>query len=129
MAAAALLDRRMATILIVDDDPGVLRLAAIVLEQGGYQVMRASSGIEALMIYSSYAQRVDLLLTDVDMPGMTGIELAARVSTNRPAVKILLMTGALPGGIELPEPYPVLPKPFRPATLREAVQRALETAA
>jgi CheY-like chemotaxis protein len=115
----------MATILLVDDDPAVLRMVAALLEKAGHKVMKASNGLEALHVYESYARHIDLLLTDIAMPHMNGLELAARVRWTHPSAAILLMSGALPAGIgELPESYPVVAKPFRAEQLIAAVEEA-----
>jgi CheY-like chemotaxis protein len=116
----------MATVLVVDDDAALLRLAASILESAGHKVLRASNGVEALLLFQSYSSRLDLVLTDVDMPQMNGLELAARIRATRPASKVLLMSGGLPPGISLlPKAYPHLAKPFQPAALVEAVQKAV----
>jgi CheY-like chemotaxis protein len=115
----------MATVLIVDDDPDVLGYATLVLETNGHKTVRAARALEALMLYASYADRFDLVLTDVDMPEMNGIELASRISRSNPSAKILLMTGALPRDLPIPECQPVLSKPFQPDALIAAVKELL----
>ena len=60
----------MATDLVVDDDSGVRKLAHFILEQSGQVVLTASNGVEALIIYTSYRSRLDVVLTDVNMPQM-----------------------------------------------------------
>lgn len=115
----------MATILIVDDDPAVLRLTATVLERSGYGIVRASNGLEALMLYSSYAQRLDLVLTDVDMPEMNGVELAARIRAANPTAKVLLMSGRVPPRVDVSEIDTVIPKPFHVEKLLDAIRRML----
>lgn len=117
----------MATILVVDDDPAVLRLAATVLERAGHRVMRASNGVEALLVYESYASHLDLVLSDIDMPELDGLELAARIHAVHPKSRILLMSGGLrprPGTV--PPRYPLLNKPFLPQDLLAAVKSVCE---
>ncbi len=116
----------MATILVVDDDPAVLRMIAILLEGAGHTIMKASNGLEALLVYQSYAQHIDLLLTDIDMPQMNGVELAARIRATHPFASILLMTGAVPLGAPLPASLLVLEKPFQRDTLLGAVRSAFQ---
>jgi CheY-like chemotaxis protein len=119
----------MATVLVADDDAAVLALAAMILQRDGFQVLRASNGLEALMLYSSYASRIDLVLTDFDMPQMNGAELVARIRERNPAAKVLMMSGYMPSGAGAPgRGYPVLRKPFRPAELRDAVREMLSRA-
>ena len=111
----------MATVLVVDDDPGMRKLACMILEQKGYVVLSASNGVEALMVYTSYSSRLDLVLvTDVNMPQMGGIELAARIHAMHPSKSIVLMTGSILE--EVPEYCTMLSKPFQPDELTAAVQ-------
>lgn len=117
----------MATILVVDDDPAVLRLAATVLERAGHRVMRASNGLEALLVYESYASHLDLVLSDIDMPELDGLELASRIHAVRPDSRILLMSGGLPSKLGTgAERYPLLNKPFLPQQLLAAVKSACQ---
>ena len=69
----------MAAVLVVEDNDAVRQLVVMLLEQKGHSVLSASNGLEGLMVYSSYHSRVDLVLTDVDMPQMDGIQLAGRI--------------------------------------------------
>lgn len=80
-------------ILVVDDDPLTLAFVARALRLDGYSVVAASSGREALRALYGGTATPSLLLTDVAMPGMTGIELAARLRADRPGVPIVLMSG------------------------------------
>ena len=110
----------MATALVVDDDPGVCRFARMVLEQSGHVVLSASNGVEALIIYASYHSCVDVVVTDVNMPEMGGIELAARIHAMHPSKRIVLMTGSILEGV--PAYCTMLIKPFPPDELTAAVQ-------
>jgi CheY-like chemotaxis protein len=111
----------MATVLVVDDDPGICRLARTILEQSGQGVLSASNGVEALIVYTSYHSRLDVVvLTDVNMPHMGGLELAARIHAMDPSTRILLMTGSILE--EVPEYCSMLTKPFRSAELIAARQ-------
>jgi two-component system, cell cycle sensor histidine kinase and response regulator CckA len=115
----------MASILVVDDEASLVQLVTMILRQSAYTVLSASSGVEALMVYSSYRTEVDLVLTDIMMPGMNGIELAQRIRALKPTVKILLMSGFTPDNIEVPGDLPLLKKPFLPARLIETVEAIL----
>ncbi len=80
-------------ILVVDDEPAVLALTATMLGRAGYRVLEAEGGEEALILAAQPASQIDLLLTDVMMPGMNGYELGERLQTERPDVKIVYMSG------------------------------------
>ena len=112
----------MATVLVVDDDAGVRQIASLILKQKGHSTMQATNGLEALMVYSSYRANLDLVLTDIDMPQMNGMELAARIRESDPEKKILMMSGRPPDNIG---EYPFLPKPFLPDQLVSAVEGVL----
>ena len=69
----------MATVLVVEDNEALRQLVMMILQQKGHDVLCASNGLEGLMVYSSYRTRLDLVLTDIDMPQMNGIALATRI--------------------------------------------------
>jgi CheY-like chemotaxis protein len=115
----------MANVLVVDDEPSLLRLVIMILKENGHTVLSASSGVEALMLYSSYRSEIHLVLTDVQMPGMNGIELARRLRALNPSVKIVLMSGFVPDDIELPKDLQLLSKPFPPNRLVSVVDQTL----
>ncbi len=117
----------MATILVVDDDEVVRQLVVMLLKRDGHNVLQASNGLEALMLYSSYRARLDLILTDIDMPQMNGMELASRIRALDASARILLMSGRAPDFPKDLEDLPLLPKPFLPAQLVEAVEKVLES--
>ena len=118
----------MPSVLVVDDEPVIVQFAAMVLKQNGYGVLTASGGVEALMVYSSYQSKVDLVLTDVVMPGMNGVELANRIRAFDPTIKILLMSGSVPDDIKVPPDLQLLAKPFIPKQLIKIVEQTLEVA-
>jgi CheY-like chemotaxis protein len=74
------------TILLVDDEPTVLNLCQRILRVGGYNVIAAESGVDALRRMQNSAQTIDLALLDLMMPGMNGIELARHVQNGNPGV-------------------------------------------
>jgi CheY-like chemotaxis protein len=82
-----------ATVLIVEDEDEVRAFARDVLEMGGYAVLEAASAARALEVGETHPAAIDLLLTDVLMPGMTGPELARRLRARRPALRVLCMSG------------------------------------
>jgi CheY-like chemotaxis protein len=119
----------METVLIVDDEPIVLNLCRRMLEVGGYQVLTAGGGDEALQLLESSAQPIDLALLDVVMPNMNGIELANRLQQARPGIRILLMSGFGPKEITRvagsAQPYRVLWKPFKTESLLRMIENTL----
>jgi PAS domain S-box-containing protein len=112
------------SILVVDDDQLVLRNTSAVLEDLGHQPIEAASGAQALRILRK-PTLVDLVLTDQVMPGMTGLDLIARIREEWPSVGVLLASGYA----EFPEGLDVdvsrLAKPFDQATLAKAIARFL----
>jgi two-component system, cell cycle sensor histidine kinase and response regulator CckA len=81
------------TILLVEDDSSVRNLERRLLEKHGYKVHEAASGEEALSIWKNLAGKVDLLLTDMVMPGMTGLDLTRRIRAENPRLVVILMSG------------------------------------
>lgn len=122
--------KRSATILLVDDDRAVRRGAADALRKVGYQVLEAGSGAEALAALKAHEGDLDLLLTDVQMAGMDGGELAEAVTAQRPAVKVLFMSGYT-GGAALhdtvrEEGVAFIAKPFVAEVLLRRVKTMLK---
>lgn len=115
-------EQRAPTILLVDDEPQIRRLASRALEQAGYRVIQATDGLEALGLFTDDAG-IDLLVTDVRMPHTDGIVLAAALRRRYPHVPVLFISG-FPRGTE-PAPEPFLAKPFEMQTLRERVAELL----
>jgi CheY-like chemotaxis protein len=81
------------TVLLVEDEEDVRRLANTVLARHGYKVLAAADGLEALRISSDHPDEIHLLITDVVMPNMSGRELAGRMRSLRPGIKVLYMSG------------------------------------
>jgi len=86
-------DGRSGTVLLVEDSDVVRDVVATMLEAGGLTVLQASGGEEALALARRGDPPIDLLLTDIVMPVMSGVELADRLERERPGVRILFMTG------------------------------------
>ena len=87
------LDLPPATILLVEDEEEVRALARDVLEMNGYRVLEALDVADATRLAQTHAGPIDLLITDVMMPGATGPELARRLRTHRPGLRVLCMSG------------------------------------
>ncbi len=116
------------TVLVVEDEAGVGLLTQIALERGGYHVIRASSGAEALRVAAAFEGTIHLLLTDVVMPGMKGPELADRIRAVRPSVRVLLMSGYAADVVTEKDLVNavLLSKPFSPAQLIREVRGVLD---
>ena len=82
-------------ILVVDDEAPICRIAERILQQNGYKVLTASNGDEALKIYEERRQEISLVLTDISMPAMDGIELARVLTLTEPNVKIIVSSGKI----------------------------------
>ena len=87
--------RGLETVLAVDDDPGMLEFLLEVLSPLGYNVLAAESGERAIEIAAAHRDQIDLLLTDVVLPGIKGQELAAQLLESCPNVNVLFMSGYL----------------------------------
>jgi two-component system cell cycle sensor histidine kinase/response regulator CckA len=118
------------TILLVDDDPSIRQIAAIALERHGFQVIQASAE-EAEQIGQDKTRTLNLLLTDVIMPGIDGVELAHRLGLVRPELKVLYISGytdsiIVQRGVSAGSAA-FLQKPFTPSALVEKVREVLDT--
>jgi CheY-like chemotaxis protein len=108
-------------VLVVDDEPLVLQFMERVLADAGYRVQSAPDGLRALELVGQCSAPPDLLITDLRMPGLNGYELARRITTMHPSVRVLLVSAADP---EHPEPgWPFVRKPFSPEALLRAVEQ------
>jgi CheY-like chemotaxis protein len=129
MTAAAESQVEPARILVVDDEPAVRRFVTEALRSSGYDVVGASTGREALAAVYGESRTPTLLLTDIEMPGMSGVELAARIRADRPRIRVILMTGREASAVRARERAGlvegVLLKPFGLAELLHAVLEAL----
>ena len=109
------------TILVVDDDASILGTVSDVLGRD-YNVLRAGSGKEALERSKDFKSEICLLLSDFQMAGMSGIELATQITALRPKIKVLLMSGYPEGMLILNEGWHFLAKPFIPSQLRVLIE-------
>jgi PAS domain S-box-containing protein len=130
-AAAAPPPTGSETILLVEDEPIVRRLVQEILRLSGYAVLTALQGDEALRLCEQHQETIDLLLTDVVMPGIGGRELAERAAALRPTLKVLFMSGytddaVLRHGVSTAA-MAFIRKPFKPAALAQKVREVLET--
>jgi signal transduction histidine kinase/CheY-like chemotaxis protein len=120
------------TVLVVEDEAPMLEVTRRLLEGGGYRVLTAGGGEEALRVVAAHAGSIDLLLTDVVMPGMLGKQVATRVSELRPGIAVLYMSGYAQSVIgpmgDLANGNAIVDKPFTEAALLERVAGALSAA-
>ena len=116
------------SVLVVDDQRVVLELVDAFLEDSEYQVHLAGSGQQALEICERLERPIDLLLTDVRMPGMNGPELYHRLAARLPGLKVLFMSGfsaSESARFGMPANAPLIVKPFRPAELMHRMNLVL----
>ena len=118
------------TSLLVDDEPDVRAVIRDILELNGYMVLEAGDATEAAKVEAGVAGPIDLLLTDVVMPGLSGPDLARRLTPRRPRMKVIYMTGFSLVDIQnqqigLEPGVPILPKPFRADILSKKVRGVL----
>lgn len=110
------------TILFADDDGKLQKFVAALLHKSGYQVIVAGNGKEALQKAREFDGIIHLLLSDVEMPGMTGIELAIQLNQERPDTKVLLVSGLATGMLVLNNGWQFLPKPFMSDMLKDRIR-------
>jgi PAS domain S-box-containing protein len=124
-------ERGQETILLVEDESNLRRLARQYLETQGYKILEAEDGGAALQIAAGYKGVIDLLLTDVIMPGMNGRELAASINASRPDVRVLYMSGYTENAIGhnglLDAGINLLQKPFSLPALKDKVREVLDS--
>ncbi len=120
------------TILVVEDEPVLRDLAQLILQDCGYRVLRAGSGVEALTVWQKHLGAIDLLLTDMIMPdGLSGNDLAESLLEQKPGLKIIFTSGYnvddLGGDPSQKSGSRFLQKPYSRSTLAKAVRECLDT--
>jgi CheY-like chemotaxis protein len=119
------------TVLLVEDADVIRRLARQIIQRAGYQVIEAADAEKAMVVAGGHSGDIHLLLTDVIMPGASGVELAAQLKSVRPDLKVLYMSGYTDNAIVrnglLSEEAKFLQKPFTPDELIRKVRHALGT--
>jgi two-component system cell cycle sensor histidine kinase/response regulator CckA len=127
----AVADEAQKTVLLVDDEPALLRLVGTMVERLGHRTLAAGSPREALRLAARRSRRIDLLVTDVVMPEMNGRELADRLTALHPDLKLLFISGYSAEAIAdhgiLAEGVPFLRKPFTAEAFAAKVGAALRT--
>lgn len=114
----------MDTVLLVEDEDSVRRVIKAILQRsGGYRVIETTNADEALKYYAEHPADVQLVLTDVVMPGMSGIDLASKLRGQYPGIKVICMSG-FPKQVDLAG-FDFLAKPLEPDVLISKVQEVL----
>jgi CheY-like chemotaxis protein len=116
-------------VLLTEDEEQVRQMIRMILEMGGYRVLEAASGEEALTLFKQHEGQIDLIMTDVVMPQMSGRELAQSLEILHPGIKVLYMSGYTDDAIVrhglLDEEIAFLQKPFTPDALLRKVREVL----
>ena len=115
-------------VLVVDDDQHVRTMVARMLREAGHDVLVAGNGVEALRVLEVEGRSVDIVLTDVVMPEMGGIELVAKLHPNHRELRFIYMTGYAPPTAEsamIAGQVPILHKPFDRADLLRSIDQVL----
>ena len=120
------------TVLVVDDETATRQTIARMLEAGGFHVEQASSGAEALDRLATREPDIDFVLTDVTMPGMTGIDLSYQIRDLYPKLPVAIVSGdvsELERSVIARSDVPFIKKPFHAESLYSAVREAVRRAA
>jgi DNA-binding response OmpR family regulator len=124
--ASAVGVERQCVILVADDEVLIRNLVTLLMQQEGYLVLAAADGHEGLELSRKYPGKIDMLITDVQMPRLNGTDLCAHLMQERPGIKVLIMSGAdvsviVSQNVNLP----FLPKPFDGQALKMRVRELL----
>jgi CheY-like chemotaxis protein len=118
------------TVLLVEDEAGVRELARRMLEHAGYRVLDAASGADAEVVFAEHRGSIDLLVTDVIMPGMSGPDLFRRLTVQQPALKVVYISGyateAMARQLKANRGQPHVQKPFTADQLVSYVRSVLD---
>ena len=113
-------------ILVAEDDVVVRNLINTVLTRSGYTVLLACDGIEAIQLSRRHTGRIDLLLSDITMPRLSGLELVKQLRADRPGLKALLISGRTSSEVSHgTTSFDFLAKPFLPTTLKTRIETIL----
>ena len=118
------------TVLLVDDDNAVRQLCSLILSHYGYSILEADSAAAAMKVWNEKGAEVDMLVTDMVMPGASGLDLATMIRAQRPEMRVLVISGYsakfFGAGLELPKSVSFLAKPFSPQELAGMVRQCLD---
>jgi two-component system cell cycle sensor histidine kinase/response regulator CckA len=125
---AGSLERKLETILVVDDTPLLVNVVLNILTAAKFVVLAANSGLDALKLATDYTGTIDLLLSDVKMPGMCGPDLGAFLKKTRPDMHLMFMSGFTGGDfLVLNYGWSYIEKPFVAVKLVEMINSVLHT--
>jgi two-component system cell cycle sensor histidine kinase/response regulator CckA len=120
--------KTLETILVVDDNVLVLNVVVAVLKRAGFRVLSANGGPQALQLAANTEEIIHLLLSDVDMPHISGPDLGQTLKKMRPAIRVMLMSGGSNGDLlVLNYGWAFIAKPFLPVKLVEMVTHVLHS--
>jgi two-component system, cell cycle sensor histidine kinase and response regulator CckA len=126
--ALPLRGRAPETILVVEDDPAILKLVQLILDEGGFEVLVADSAQKAQGVEAGFSRTIHLLLSDIMMPDMSGPDLAELLKQRRPEMRVMLMSGYAGGAmLVLNHGWHFIQKPFLPTALLGRVTDILHT--
>ena len=111
--------------LVVEDEASVRHLCARILEEEGYRVLTAEDGMEALAMLEAAGGEIRLVISDLKMPRLDGLQLSACLAARPVAPPMILISGY---NVDQPTGRPIIPKPFHATDLLTAVERMLHTA-
>lgn len=117
------------SVLVVDDESAVRRFAVRVLEREGFGVVEANDGLEALELMKQRGTSVEVVVSDIVMPRLNGVELMQALSVSHPDLPVILMSGYATGALAelgIAAPCAILPKPFPSERLLEEVRRCMK---
>jgi CheY-like chemotaxis protein len=118
------------TILVVDDDDSIRNMILDTLKPLGYTMLEASCAVEALELSNFFANKIDLVLSDIIMPGMNGPQLVEAIKENQPNIKVIMMSGYTDNAITqqgaLQNNYTLLSKPLLPTTIAVKIRNILD---
>ena len=118
------------SVLVVDDETAVRRFAVRVLQREGYEVLEAADGLEALEMLRAGQVTVDLIVSDIVMPRMNGVELMQAVAESDPQIPVVLMSGYATAALSelgIATPCSIVPKPFPAERLLAEVHRCVRS--
>lgn len=119
--------RQTAAVLIAEDEPLVRAMAADIFMDAGYRVFEACDAADAMTILEG-RNDIAAVFTDIEMPGMSGLDLAAAIRGRWPAIAVLVTSGRVrPGESKLPDGADFIPKPYRPSEMIEKMAAVMDS--